>query len=62
MPSKLKLSEVKLVIETLVNIQWESSPGVDSRGGITMTFLVPENINFDMLVKGLDNAGYQVVI
>jgi hypothetical protein len=61
-PTELKFQEIMLAIETLINIQWELSPEVDSRGGFKMVVLVPENTNFEMLSKGLDDAGYVGVI
>jgi hypothetical protein len=61
-PTELKLQEITLVIETLVNVQWELIPEVDSRGGVKMVFLAPEDVNFDMLAQGLHDAGYHVVI
>lgn len=62
MPTELKLQEITLVIETLVNVQWELIPAIDSRGGVKMVFLVPENVNFDMFAQGLHDAGYHVVL
>jgi hypothetical protein len=46
-PTELKLQEITIVIETLVNIQWELIPEVDSRGGVKMVVLAPEDVNFD---------------
>ena len=59
---ELQLKEITLVIETLVNVQWELIPEADSRGGVKMVVLAPKNVNFNMLAQGLDNAGYHVVI
>jgi hypothetical protein len=56
------LQEITLVIETLVNVQWELIPEIDSRGGVKMGFLAPENINFDVLGQRLHDAGYLIVI
>jgi hypothetical protein len=61
-PTELKLQEIMLAIETLINIQWELSPEVDSRGDFKMVVLVSENTNFEVLLKGLDDAGYIGVI
>jgi hypothetical protein len=61
-PTELKLQEITLVIETLVNVQWELIPEVDSRSGFKMVVLAPEDVNFDMLAQGLHDAGYHVVI
>jgi hypothetical protein len=61
-PSEIKLQEIERVIETLFNIQWDSSPEVDSCGGVKMIVMAPENVDFDVLVKELDDAGYLVVI
>jgi hypothetical protein len=61
-PSEIKLQEIERVIETLFNIQWDSSPEVDSRGEVKMIVMAPENVDFDVLVKELDDAGYLVVI
>ena len=59
---ELQLKEITLVIETLVNVQWELIPEADSCGGVKMVVLAPKNVNFNMLAQGLDNAGYHVVI
>lgn len=62
MPTELKLQEITLVIETLINVQWELIPEVDSRGEVKMVVLAPEDVDFDMLAQGLHDAGYHVVI
>jgi hypothetical protein len=61
-PTELKFQEIMLAIETLINIQWELSPELDSRGGFKMVVLAPEDVNFDMLAQGLHNAGYHVAM
>lgn len=60
--SEIKLQIAKDTMENLLNIQWISNPEIDLRGGIKMTIMVCDNIDFDVFIRELDDAGYLFVI